>query len=98
MFMLYASEQEIYVQAHSNLLKCATTGYQMGKWQVQTSFSRRHPAAYIRLFEIEKVHNVLMQRGDRGGWEFREDFGNFLHWYGRTKSDHCPEFESYFES
>lgn len=37
MFMLYASEQEIYVQAHSNLLKCATTGYQMGNGR------HRHP-------------------------------------------------------
>lgn len=37
MFMLYASEQEIYVQAHSNLLKCATAGYQMGNGR------HRHP-------------------------------------------------------
>lgn len=87
MFMLYASEQEIYVQAHSNLLKCATAGYQMGKRQVQTPFSQRHPAAYIRLFEIEKVHNALMQRSNRGGWEFREDFGGFVYWTPNSNSN-----------
>lgn len=38
MFMLYASEQEIYVQAHSNLLKCATAGYQMGNGRYRHPF------------------------------------------------------------
>ena len=36
--MLYASEQEIYVQAHSNLLKCATAGYQMGNGRYRHPF------------------------------------------------------------
>lgn len=38
MFMLYASKQEIYVQAHSNLLKCATAGYQMGNGRYRHPF------------------------------------------------------------
>ena len=45
--MLYASEQEIYVQAHSNLLKCATAGYQMGNGRYRHPFPNgiRQPAS-----------------------------------------------------
>ena len=87
MFILYASKQEIYVQVHSNLLKCATAGYQMGNGRYRHPFSRRHPEAYIRLFEIEKVHNALMQRSNGGGWEFREDFGGFVYWTPNSNSN-----------
>ena len=30
--------------------------------------------------------------------EFREDFGNFLHWYGRTKSYNPAQSEGYDEA